>query len=349
MSKLQQTGIKFALPVGSLNAAERGNTSQLLLDAGYEIEGYKPGKESMKPNFVNDPEIEAFTDRPQNMPVLLASGSYDLAILGSDWVREWELTGVKIAKIADLTYGGVNIVLAVKIESPISGIEQLVESSRSKPVQLATEYLLLTADAVAKTSAWQAAYGATAQPILVTRTLQGRVAAEMMAAGIAIKESFGKTEVGAINGSGIDGIVESTQTGRSLKEAGLKAIGAIFSSTACLYAAPSAIAEPAKLEKIEQVAKLLMGVVRGRSCEYVTFNVPEQQLQQVVSYLVQNGYAAKMPTVSVFGGNAVVATVLPKREYPEAVSKLLNIGADDIVNIRTGQIVTRQQYAEVKR
>src|SRR3989338_900808 len=337
--------IKFALPAGSLNNPGRGNTSQMISDAGYNIDGYEPGKESMRPMFVNDKEIEAFVDRPQNMPVSLSEGVYDLAILGSDWAREWELAGIKIGQMTDLDYGRATIVLAVKSESPVGNIEQLVESSRSTLVRLSTEYLLIAANSVTGTDAWRAAYGTTAKPLFDTRIMQRRAIIERMAAGLVISESFGKTEVGAINGSGIDAIVENTQTGRSLTEAILKPVGTIFNSTACLYASLSALGEPAKLEKIGQVATLLMGVVKGRNSEYVSFNVPEERLQCIVNYLILNQYTAKMPTVSVFGGNAVVSTVLPKGEYPKAILGLLGIGADDIVNIRTGQIVARRQYA----
>ena len=38
--------IVLGLPKGSLNNVKRGNTYQLFVDAGYEVQGYEPGDES---------------------------------------------------------------------------------------------------------------------------------------------------------------------------------------------------------------------------------------------------------------------------------------------------------------
>ena len=38
--------IVLGLPKGSLNNVKRGNTYQLFIDAGYEVQGYEPGDES---------------------------------------------------------------------------------------------------------------------------------------------------------------------------------------------------------------------------------------------------------------------------------------------------------------
>ena len=48
--------IRLGLPKGSLNNKYRGNTYQLLIDAGYEVRGYEPGSESDKNlEILNDP------------------------------------------------------------------------------------------------------------------------------------------------------------------------------------------------------------------------------------------------------------------------------------------------------
>ena len=99
--------IILGLPKGSLNNVNRGNTYQLLVDAGYEVLGYEPGKEDNEITILNDPEIKGFLTRPQSAPVELNRRILDLAIIGEDWVREESvnLEGENIKKIGDLNYG----------------------------------------------------------------------------------------------------------------------------------------------------------------------------------------------------------------------------------------------------
>ncbi len=348
MSKKQnERMVKFALPVGSLNNVDRGNTSQLLADAGYDVEGYRPGKESMKPRFVNDPKIDAFADRPQNMPPALDEGVYDLAILGSDWVREWQLAGIEESiKICELDYGNIDVVVAVREVNRIRSLEKLVERSwfdegsgkfiknprdlLNNPIRIRTEYLNIAKDAVEKAAQFD---GRIDFSSTVYRDSAG-------APCVVIEQSYGRTEVGMMNGNSVDAIVEATQTGSSLKAAGLRIIKTVFSSTACIYASTYAMEEQPKREKISEIASLLEGAVRKRSFEYVTFNVEEGKLQSVVNYLKEKGCAAKAPTVSIYASNAVVSTLLPKKDYPCIVPELLRLGADDIVRLEASQIVS---------
>ncbi len=65
--------IKLGLPKGSLNNVDRGNTNKVFTDAGYDIRGYTPSKESdRKLRIANDPEILPFLTRPQSTPVELS-------------------------------------------------------------------------------------------------------------------------------------------------------------------------------------------------------------------------------------------------------------------------------------
>ena len=52
--------IVLGLPKGSLNNVKRGNTYQLFIDAGYEVQGYEPGDESYEIEILNDDEIKAY-------------------------------------------------------------------------------------------------------------------------------------------------------------------------------------------------------------------------------------------------------------------------------------------------
>ena len=80
--------IVLGLPKGSLNNVKRGNTYQLFIDAGYEVQGYEPGDESYEIEILNDDEIKAYLTRPQSSPVELNRGMVDISIVGEDWVKE---------------------------------------------------------------------------------------------------------------------------------------------------------------------------------------------------------------------------------------------------------------------
>ncbi|MGL6298085.1 MAG: ATP phosphoribosyltransferase, partial [Methanobacteriaceae archaeon] len=74
--------IVLGLPKGSLNNVNRGNTYKLFTDAGYDVKGYEPGKESYEITIANDSEIKAYLTRPQSTPVELNRGMVDIAIVG---------------------------------------------------------------------------------------------------------------------------------------------------------------------------------------------------------------------------------------------------------------------------
>jgi ATP phosphoribosyltransferase len=314
--------VRFALPVGSLNNLLRGNTSELLADAGFEIIGYTPNNEADEPVFRNDSWIKAFVDRPQNMPPRLAVGNYDLAIYGSDWAKEWKLAGIRNEKICDLDYGNIKLVVAVKDISPIKSLRELV--SGNSPVRIRTEYINIAKDAVIK--AGQPDVG------IFTTTYRDRPKKT------TIEQSYGRTEASMLSSDSVDAIVEATQTGSSLRKASLKPIGTVFRSTAGFYASANALKKPQR-KVIEEIADLLQGVVIARSSELVAFNIPAPKLPAVVNYLTEKRYTAKQPTVSIYGGNAVVQTMLPKANYPLIIAELLQLGATDIIRLQAKQIV----------
>lgn len=128
--------IKLGLPKGSLNTPGRGNTESLFLDAGYEIKGYTPTRESDRGlRIANDPEIDLYLTRPQSAPSELSRGLLDIAVIGADWVREETLDRASdITFLADLEYGGARLVAAVPKEHPA---DDLTAFSRPRPSGLA--------------------------------------------------------------------------------------------------------------------------------------------------------------------------------------------------------------------
>src|SRR5204863_1005460 len=79
--------------------------------------------------------------RPQEIPVYVADGLFDLGITGRDWIAE---TGADVVSLGELHYSKatarpVNIVVAVPADSPVSRVEELPQG-----VRVSSEYPELT-------------------------------------------------------------------------------------------------------------------------------------------------------------------------------------------------------------
>ena len=109
--------ITIALPKGSLEA----QTLQLFKEADLEVRrtdrDYNPR--------INDPRIgKVKILRPQEIPLYVQMGYFDIGISGLDWVQE---SGADVREIANLSYsktgdGNVKIVVAVHRDEPIDSI-----------------------------------------------------------------------------------------------------------------------------------------------------------------------------------------------------------------------------------
>ncbi|MEM2386134.1 MAG: ATP phosphoribosyltransferase, partial [Candidatus Bathyarchaeia archaeon] len=94
--------MKFAVPAGSLQKA----TFEVFEKAGYHVLGQDRSYRPM----INDPEIELRILRPQEIPILVSEGLYDIGISGYDWVKE---TNADVELLQNLEYGKVKLVAAV--------------------------------------------------------------------------------------------------------------------------------------------------------------------------------------------------------------------------------------------
>ncbi|MBI2133775.1 hypothetical protein HYU11_03790 [Candidatus Woesearchaeota archaeon] len=337
---MEQNKIRIAVPDGSLRSENRGNIGELFLTAGYDIVGYSPDVEWEKPLIRNDPEIELRTDRPQNMPMQMPR-KYDAGILGADWNYE---TGGSLVEVCDLKAGWVKIVVAVKKEVAAGSIDELLMNSRGKTLICVSEYPFIAKDALMKSPAYLELYG-NKKPVM--NGDRGEKSGENEF--LRIERSFGKTENTADGFA--DFIIETTQTGDGLARANMRIIDTVMESTARLYTTEATLSDAWKREKIEDIATLLMGAVATRQQQYVVaaMNIPLSSIEGFVGFLKEEGYCKKMPTVSIYGDNAAVEVVIPMAKYPLAVKQILKMGADDIINRNTGQIVTRMEFPSIYR
>ena len=91
--------------------------------------------------------------RPQEIPVYVADGLFDLGITGRDYVEE---RGSEVVSLGELTYSKATsnparVVLAVGADSPVSSLAELalVAAERTGRLRVSTEYPELTRRALA--------------------------------------------------------------------------------------------------------------------------------------------------------------------------------------------------------
>lgn len=289
--------LKLVLPKGSLEKAT------LDLFAAADLQVNRSSQVDYKAT-IDDPRIESVRIlRPQEIPMYVAEGRFDLGITGRDWIEE---TASDVVSLGELQYSKatarpIRMVVAVAGDSPVERVEDL------KPgVRVSTEY-----------------------PEVTRRFFEAK--------GIDadIRLSYGATE--AKIPDIVDCIVEITETGRAIRAAGLKEIDQILQSYTELVAHPEAYADPAKAHAMHQVRTLLQGVLEARGKVLVKLNVAGTDLDAVIRLLP----AMKAPTVSKLHGvdGYAIETVVAKREINILIPALKDAGASDIIELPLAKIV----------
>src|ERR671935_444417 len=312
--------VKFAVPKGSIEEA----TFKILEQAWQSISG----KRRTYRIRLSDPEIEVKILRPQEIPMYVQEGFYDVGITGKDWIREAN-ADVKI--LLDLEYGRVRQVIAIPESfDQIHDLTSLITdfAKKNKPLRLSSEYLTTTASHIKSNEAYEKYYG-KADPMIITPWL--RVGENR---NVEIFLSFGATE--AKPPEDVDAIFDITETGTTLAQNNLKIIDKVAESTAVLIANKKALKDPAKREKIADMIALLRGVVEGRKKLHIFVNVRKEKLQMLLKELP----ALKRPTVSPLSeeGWYGVNTVIDKNEFIMIVPKLRKL-AQGLVVLEPRQIL----------
>jgi ATP phosphoribosyltransferase len=253
---------------------------------------------------IDDPRIaEVRILRPQEIPLYVAEGLFDVGITGRDWVAE---TGAAVHSLGEMRYSKatanpVRIVVAVAGDSAAASVADLPPG-----VRVSTEYPELT------------------RRFFAERGIEAD-----------IRLSYGATE--AKIPDIVDCVVDITETGRALKAAGLKIVDTILTSYTELIANPQSQAEPAKAKAMEQIKTLLDGVLDARGRVLVKLNVAAEGLAEVIATLP----AMKSPTVNeLFGGAGyAVEAVVPKNRINILIPELKDKGATDILELPIAKIV----------
>ncbi len=309
--------IKLGLPKGSLNTIGRGNTHQIFADAGYDIKGYEPGRESDKRlRILNDPEIDAFLIRPQSAPVELSKSLLDVSIVGEDWVKEESINanGAEITKIGSLEYGQTRLVIGIPNESPYKSLTAFFQAQKGRktPVLCFTEYPNIVRRRFMEDPGYRELFG-DKKPLVQVR---GLVDGENKM--VQVLNSDGVTE--GYMAKGADLIVDNTQTGSTLREYGLRELETIMESSAGLYAGPGCSGW--KEMKAKEIYQLLAGAIVGKKYFDVKFNVSNERLGEIKKYLVSQSLCSNEPTVSKGDEYSAVNVLMPRNRFPEALRTL---------------------------
>lgn len=289
--------LKLVLPKGSLEKA----TLEL-----FEAADLKVSRDSavQYKATIDDPRVvDVRILRPQEIPVYVAEGLFDLGITGRDWIEETNSTVESLGELrySKVTSNPVRIIVAVPSDSPYESVSQLPQG-----VRVSSEYPELTRRFFAEK-------GITAD----------------------IKLSYGATEAKVPDI--VDCIVDITETGSALRAAGLKIIDTILVSYTEMIANPRAFADPAKAHAMRQLRTLLEGVLDARGKVLVKLNVPVDRLDAVISVLP----SMKSPTVNeLFGGAGyAVESVVEKSGINILIPALSDAGATDILELPISKIV----------
>jgi ATP phosphoribosyltransferase len=218
--------VRFALPDGH----QQLPTLRLLTKAGICLDDYPSEKGNRRPT-IDLPGITIKVIRPQDMPLQVANGNFDLAITGRDWLMEhlYQFPSSPVKELIDLESGRVKIVAVVSRELPVADVSSLRKFSaeREVPLRVASEYV----------------------------NIADKYARDNHLGLYRVVPTWGATE--AFLPEDADLLIENTQTGGTIARHNLRIIDTLFESTACLIGSTRRVSSAVKRERIKSIIKTL--------------------------------------------------------------------------------------------
>lgn len=252
---------------------------------------------------IDDPSIECAICRAQEMSRYVENGTLDAGLTGKDWIAE---NDSDIRVVADLVYSKVSArparwVVAVPYESEVRQIEDLAGK------KIATELIHFT-----------------------ERYFKQRHVP------VTVEFSWGATEAKVVSGLA-DAVVEVTETGSTIKAHGLRIIHEIMQTNTQLIVNRATWENSEKRKKVEQIALLLQGALRGEKLVGLKMNVPEKQMQTVMGLLP----SLNAPTVAHLYNSDwfSVESVVDAGTVRDLIPELLDAGAEGIIEYPLNKVV----------
>ncbi|MCL1885855.1 MAG: ATP phosphoribosyltransferase [Dehalococcoidia bacterium] len=230
--ELDADTVRLALPDGH----QQSHVRKIMDAAGIQIDDYPSAYGNRRPKI----SLDGFfikVIRPQDMPMQVAGGDYDLAITGRDWLIDHlhQFPGSPLMQMLDLKYGWVRIVAVVTNETPVSTTAELQQmySAQGKSCRIAAEYVNI-ADHYARTNHFDS---------------------------YRVVPTWGATE--AFLPEDADVLIENTETGSTLVKNNLKIIDTLFESTACIIGCTHPDQSPIKAQRMAHFVQLLRGALEA--------------------------------------------------------------------------------------
>ena len=224
--------VRLALPDGH----QQVHVRRILERAGVKIEDYPSATGNRRPaSSLEGVAIKVI--RPQDMPLQIANGNFDLAITGRDWLIEhrYQFPSSPARELLDLKYGRVRIVAVVSQAVPAENIDDLRQhlGKGKTAYRVASEYINI-ADWYARSN----------------RLGRYRVIPTWGASEAFLPEDA-------------DLLIENTETGGTIARHNLKIIDTLFESTACLIGSTAKISSSLKDKRIKTITEALRSAVEA--------------------------------------------------------------------------------------
>ncbi|QQE10981.1 ATP phosphoribosyltransferase [Planctomycetota bacterium] len=286
------------LKIGIPKGSLQDATVDLFGRAGYSV---RVPSRSYIP-VIDDDQMSGVLFRAQEMSRYVEDGVVDMGITGHDWVVENDSDVVEVCelKYSKATSNPARWVLAVAEESGMDKIEDL-------------EGKIIATELPETTKRFFKEKGVNAK----------------------VEFSWGATEVKARL---VDGIVDVTETGSSLRANKLKVLAELLSSTTRLIANKDAWNDPWKRQKIEDLALLLQGAIAAKSKVGLKMNVEKSKLDEVLKLLPSE----QSPTVNQLADDAWVAieVIVESKIEREIVPQLTRAGAKAIFSYPLNKVIS---------
>src|SRR5688572_26223607 len=287
------------LRLGLPSGSLQNSTVELFGRAGYRV---SISERSVFPR-VDDDKLSAVLFRAQEISRYVSDNIIDCGLTGHDWVVE-NGNEQDVIEICELEYSRASLnpirwVLAVPEESPVQKAEDL-------------DGRIVATELVNVTRKYFASKGVN----------------------VTVEFSWGTTEIKARL---LDGIVDCTETGSSLRANNLRIVDTLLRSTTRFIASKAAWSVDWKREKMENMAMLLKGAIEARAKVGLKMNVPEDKLAEVISFLP----AEKSPTISRLSDQAWVAVevILEEKQERELIPRLKRAGATGIITYPLNKVI----------
>jgi ATP phosphoribosyltransferase len=226
-----ESAVSLALPDGH----QQRHTVDFLNRAGLEIDGYSVDRPTSRPRIDID-GVMVKVIRPQDMPLQVANGNFDLAITGRDWLRDHRFCfpSSPVEELLELGFGGVRIVAVVAEDLAVSSTEDLRKLKRDSVLRVASEYV----------------------------NIADKYAHDNHLTPCKIIPTWGASE--AFLPEDADVLIENTETGSTIAKHNLKIIDTLFESSACLIGNTEAVGRQDKREKIAYLVETMRKGLEAR-------------------------------------------------------------------------------------